>query len=131
MFLPRFVWLGVIYLQRIFSSPVRIYRKSNCTPPGFGVGGGDCIGVGVSIMFIFALQYLCDGQHAVGRVILFAVRSSCVFCYTRNVMLSKLFFFQLNKPNHKLNASRCDVTNLEYYITDIYIKTYPDKFNVL
>ena len=63
-------------------------RKSNGTPPGFGVGGGVCIGGGVGvanclIFIIFTVKCLCDGQDAVRRVILFADRSFCVICHVR------------------------------------------------
>ena len=52
----------------IFSSPVRMYRKSYCTS----------LGVSISVWVAWAsltLKFLCDGQDAVRQAILYVDRS--------------------------------------------------------
>ena len=46
--------------EKLFSSPVQMYRKSCCTTPGVRVSGGS-----ISEM----LKFLCDGQGTDRRVI--------------------------------------------------------------
>ena len=50
---PQRIWQNVLsWGFIIFSQPVRMYRKSYCTTPGIGIGGG----VGVDKMFKFYVK---------------------------------------------------------------------------
>ena len=78
-------------LPLLFSLPVGMYRKSYCSNPGVGVGIG---GGGMNKMLKFNVKFLCYGQGAVSRAILYMDRpcfiAQCISIYRCPIFI--LFF---------------------------------------